>query len=272
MGDRAQLAAGDQLAGRGHGRGVAVVEPDRALDPGLADGVGNRPGVVGGEADRLLDPDVLAGLGHGHADLAVEEVRRGDADRLHAGSATSSRQSRVAAAKPNWATASPARPIHPNPATATPTGRRPPAALTPTPSPLAVVTWRTSICREVGVKLASGLGRRGVWIVPDAPARWAAGAGPRRSPSRHRHRQRDPRDGGARLGATWPSWRRRSPAPARPARDRGRGRRAGRPGGPASACWPPAATWRAWGGTRPARRRACPWAGRRRSGPARCRR
>jgi hypothetical protein len=85
MGDRAQLAAGDQLAGRGHGRGVAVVEPDRALDPGLADGVGNRPGVVGGEADRLLDPDVLAGLGHGHADLAVEEVRRGDADRLHAG-------------------------------------------------------------------------------------------------------------------------------------------------------------------------------------------
>jgi hypothetical protein len=83
MGDRAQPAVADQLAGGLHRRRVAVVEPDRALHPGLPDGVGDRPGVVAGEADGLLDPDVLAGLRHGHADLAVEEVRRGDAHRLH---------------------------------------------------------------------------------------------------------------------------------------------------------------------------------------------
>lgn len=81
MRDRAHLTGGDQLAGRLHGGRVAVVETDRPLDTGLGDRVGHRARVRRGQAHRLLDPDVLAGLGHRDADLAVQEVRRGDAHR-----------------------------------------------------------------------------------------------------------------------------------------------------------------------------------------------
>ena len=80
--DGAELAGGDQLPGGVDGRGVAVVEADRALHAGLADRVGDRAGVGGGQADRLLDPDVLAGPGQRDAHLAVQEVGRGDADGL----------------------------------------------------------------------------------------------------------------------------------------------------------------------------------------------
>ncbi len=81
VGDPAELPAVDHRLGRGDGRGVAVVEPDRPRDPGLPHRRRNGPRVVGGEAHRLLDPDVLAGPRHRDADLAVQEVGRGDAHR-----------------------------------------------------------------------------------------------------------------------------------------------------------------------------------------------
>ncbi|CAM5572601.1 hypothetical protein SVIOM74S_01425 [Streptomyces violarus] len=85
MRDRADLARGDQLTGGLDGGRVAVVEADGALHTRLGHRVRHRTGVLGGQTHRLLDPDVLARLGHGDADLAVQEVRRGDADRLHPG-------------------------------------------------------------------------------------------------------------------------------------------------------------------------------------------
>ncbi len=84
MGHVPDAAGDDQLAGRHDRGGAPVVEADRAPDPGLGHRARHRPGVVGGQTHRLLDPDVLAGLGHGHTDLTVQEVRRGDAHGLHA--------------------------------------------------------------------------------------------------------------------------------------------------------------------------------------------
>ena len=83
VGDGADLPRADQLAGGGDGRCVAVVEAHRPLHPGPGRRLGHGPRVGGGEADRLLDPDVLARLRHGGADLAVQEVRRGDGHRPH---------------------------------------------------------------------------------------------------------------------------------------------------------------------------------------------
>lgn len=85
MGDGADLPGADHGACGLDGGRVAVVETDRALDPGLGHGGGDRAGVVGGEPDRLLDPDVLARPCHGDADLAVQKVRRGDAHGLDPG-------------------------------------------------------------------------------------------------------------------------------------------------------------------------------------------
>jgi hypothetical protein len=84
VGDRAYLAARDHCLGRRHRRHVAVVKADGALYPGLLHRGRDRLGVVRGETDRLLDPQVLAGFCDGHADLTVQAVRRGDADRLDA--------------------------------------------------------------------------------------------------------------------------------------------------------------------------------------------
>jgi hypothetical protein len=83
--DRAELAVRDQVAGRGDGGRVAVVEADRALHAGRSGRSGDRTGVVGGKADRLLDPDVLARLGQPDADLPVQEVGCRDADGLYTG-------------------------------------------------------------------------------------------------------------------------------------------------------------------------------------------
>ncbi|MGX1493892.1 hypothetical protein RKD41_006151 [Streptomyces tendae] len=80
----ADLAGRDEVASGLDGGGVAVVEADGAVHAGPGGRVGHGPGVRGGQPDRLLDPEVLAGLGHRHTDLPVQEVRRGDADRLDA--------------------------------------------------------------------------------------------------------------------------------------------------------------------------------------------
>jgi hypothetical protein len=81
--DGADLPRGDQVAGRRDGGRVAVVEAHRAVHRGLAYRLPHGPGVGGGQPGRLLDPDVLARLRHRDADLAVEEVRRGDRHRVH---------------------------------------------------------------------------------------------------------------------------------------------------------------------------------------------
>jgi hypothetical protein len=83
VGDVADLAGGDQLPGQDDGRRVAIVETHRGVDRGLAHRLAHGPGVGGGQPDRLFDPDVLAGLRHRDADLAVQEVRRGDRHRPH---------------------------------------------------------------------------------------------------------------------------------------------------------------------------------------------
>lgn len=82
MGDGADLPGRDQIAGRLDGGRVAVVEADRALHTRPRHCVRHRAGVPGGQPDRLLDPDVLARPGHRHGDLAVQEVRGRDADRV----------------------------------------------------------------------------------------------------------------------------------------------------------------------------------------------
>jgi hypothetical protein len=81
MGRHADRPLADDAAGARDGRYIPVVEPDAPNDAiglhGIADGLG----VGAGQADRLLDPQVLPRFRDGDADLAVEKVGGGDADR-----------------------------------------------------------------------------------------------------------------------------------------------------------------------------------------------
>ena len=80
--DVADRAGGDQAAGVRDGGREAVAEAHRVDDAGLPGGLGDGDRLVDPAADGLLHPQVLAGLDDGGGDLAVEGVRRGDADHV----------------------------------------------------------------------------------------------------------------------------------------------------------------------------------------------
>ena len=85
--DAAQSPGGDQLAQVRDRRGVAVVEAHRRRDPRAVPrrggGVADLAGLPGIDAHRLLDPERLPGRGRREREVAVQEVRGADRDRLH---------------------------------------------------------------------------------------------------------------------------------------------------------------------------------------------
>ena len=85
VGERAELARGDQLGGVAHERRPAVVEADAADHACAADRALGARGLLGRAADGLLAEHVLARLRGGLDQLDVEHVRRGDPHRVDVG-------------------------------------------------------------------------------------------------------------------------------------------------------------------------------------------